>query len=114
MVVKNVRNFWNNNLHNYILFDKSFLKEPEVAIANGFQKAEKEFLAKFNDEDLTSKRFPLRRCNTDTEAPKKRSSGSCAVIALFVDEIWYIANVGDCRAIISHGNQGSLKFYLSY
>jgi serine/threonine protein phosphatase PrpC len=29
-------------------------------------------------------------------------SGSCAVVALFVDDICYIANLGDSRAVLSY------------
>ena len=39
-------------------------------------------------------------------------SGSCAVIALIVGEMCYIANVGDSRAIMS-GNSGKKLFPLS-
>jgi serine/threonine protein phosphatase PrpC len=31
-------------------------------------------------------------------------SGSCALIVLFVGEDIYIANVGDCRAVLSEHN----------
>ena len=31
-------------------------------------------------------------------------SGSCAILALFVDDMCYIANIGDCRAVIFSSN----------
>ena len=39
-------------------------------------------------------------------------SGSCAIVALLVDDIIYIANVGDSRAIISQ-NQGQRRYALT-
>jgi serine/threonine protein phosphatase PrpC len=41
--------FLKNNLQNYILHDKNFPQEPRTAIANGFGKAEKEFLNRFSN-----------------------------------------------------------------
>jgi serine/threonine protein phosphatase PrpC len=32
---------------------------------------------------------------------KPENSGSCAIVALFVDDKCYIANVGDSRAVLS-------------
>ncbi len=39
-------------------------------------------------------------------------SGSCAIITLIVDDIVYVANVGDSRAILS-ANNGSKIYCLS-
>ena len=39
-------------------------------------------------------------------------SGSCALIALFIDNICFIANVGDSRAIMS-SNYGKIIYNLS-
>jgi protein phosphatase 2C family protein 2/3 len=39
-------------------------------------------------------------------------SGSCAIITLVVDDIVYVANVGDSRAILS-ANQGNKIYCLS-
>jgi len=39
-------------------------------------------------------------------------SGSCAIIALIINSVCYIANVGDSRAIMS-GNNGKKLFPLS-
>ena len=39
-------------------------------------------------------------------------SGSCAICALIVDDMCYVANVGDCRAIMS-GCFGKKLFPLS-
>ena len=83
--------FLRDNLHKLILNDISFPENVELAIKDGFKNAEKIF---FNEYalDQTDKNNILDR------------SGSCAVITLFVDEIIYVANVGDSRAIISEKN----------
>ena len=39
-------------------------------------------------------------------------SGSCAIVTLLVDEICYIANLGDSRAIMST-EKGKMAFNLS-
>lgn len=39
-------------------------------------------------------------------------SGSCAIVTLIIDEMCYVANVGDSRAILS-GESGSRIFPLS-
>ena len=40
---------------------------------------------------------------------KREKSGSCAIVLLTVDDILYVANVGDSRAILSA--QGGTKIY---
>lgn len=74
-------------MHKYILRDKNFPKDPKAAIENGFAKAENEF---------------LKRC-LDSKGNLIDKSGSCAVIALVVEDKCYLGNVGDSRAILSSG-----------
>lgn len=60
-----------------------------MAILNGFRKCEETFLEHV-------------RYNSDIEQRIiSDSSGSCANVALFVDKMCYIANVGDSRSIMS-------------
>ena len=77
--------FLRDNLHKFILRDKNFPKRPEIALKNGFAKAEREF---------------LKRC-LDKKGNLIDRSGSCALVALVVKDKCYIANVGDSRAVLS-------------
>ena len=80
-----------DNLHKLILNDINFPENVELAIKNGFKNAEKNFFNEFA-LDHTDKNNILDR------------SGSCAVTILFVDDMIYVANVGDSRAIFSENN----------
>jgi protein phosphatase 2C family protein 2/3 len=79
--------FLRDSLHNYIIKNPNFPENVKLAIDEGFEKAEKEFIETYSLN-------PLK-----TELIDK--SGSCALILLIVDDICYIANVGDSRAIVS-------------
>ena len=80
-----------DNLHKLILNDINFPENVELAIKNGFKNAENNFFNEFA-LDQTDKNNILDR------------SGSCAVTILFVDDMIYVANVGDSRAIFSENN----------
>lgn len=76
-----------DNLHTYIVKDEAFPENPELALKNGFLAAEQEFI---NNIAMDEQKNLIER------------SGSCAVVALFVDDVCYIANLGDSRAVISY------------
>ena len=78
-----------DNLHKLICQNNEFFPEniPE-AIKLGFSKAEKNFLEKYA---------------LDKNKEFKDKSGSCAVILLLVENIIYIANLGDSRCVMSIG-----------
>ena len=88
--------FLRDNLHLYLIREESFPWNPRKALQKGFQAAEKYFLS---------------QCLKDDGTVKERS-GSCAVVALIVGDMCYIANVGDSRALMS-GYEGKKLFPLS-
>ena len=77
--------FLRDHLHQFISASDSYPSNPELALKEGFTKAEDEFL-KQNLHIL------------------KDRSGSCAIAILLVDDMCYVANVGDSRAIMSLKN----------
>ncbi|KAM3141727.1 hypothetical protein pb186bvf_006049 [Paramecium bursaria] len=79
--------YMRDNLHQFIVKDENFPQNPKQAIERGFIKAEKAYLA-IADQKVLDK------------------SGCCAVVALIIDTICYIANVGDSRAILSQYGKG--------
>jgi len=69
------------------ILNENFPGDVEKAIKEGFKNAEDHFL-----------NFMTRNLKNEIVD----HSGSCAIIALFVDDLIYVANVGDSRSIVSH------------
>lgn len=86
-----------DNLHTFVISEKCFPEDPKEAIIRGFAKAESEFIKKVYDPA------------TNTLRDK---SGSCAIVMLIVQDVCYVANVGDSRAVLS-SDQGSKIYALS-
>ena len=79
-----------DNLHNYIIKNDFFPKDPEKSLLTGFEKCEKDFI-----ENIALKQY--------------EKSGSCALVCLIIDDILYCANCGDSRAIISLNSGKEIK-----
>lgn len=73
-----------DNLHQFVIKEPSFPWNPREALKKGFENAEKRF---------------LELAQVDGEITEK--SGSCAVVILVVEEMCFIANLGDSRAVLS-------------
>ena len=67
------------------------LRVPSEAIARAFQKAESDYL-EIAQRGVQPPGAP---------APVLETSGSCAIMLLFLDDVCYVANVGDSRAVLS-------------
>ena len=76
--------FLRDNLHQFVIKEPSFPENPREALKTGFALAEKKF-------------FEL--CHNEQGIIDK--SGSCAIVILIVEEMCYVANVGDSRALMS-------------
>jgi protein phosphatase 2C family protein 2/3 len=88
--------FLRDSLHQYVIREPSFPWNPKEAIKEGFMKAEKKFMDNnyILDQGVIDK------------------SGSCAIVVLIVGDLWFVANVGDSRAVLS-GDGGKKIFPLS-
>ena len=87
----NCSDFLRDQLHSYVVKDSNFPENPIKALMNGFEKAEKDFIL----NQALNKNFEIID-----------RSGSCAIIALIVEDMCYVANVGDSRAVMS-SNRGN-------
>jgi protein phosphatase 2C family protein 2/3 len=77
--------FLRDTLHKFVIRDPNFPHDCETAIRRGFAEAEKTFCKKALED----------KKNIET-------SGSCATVLLLIDDICYLVNVGDSRAVASY------------
>ena len=83
---KKCADYLRDHLHSYLIHNPNFPKNIEKAITESFNKLDEDYL----------------KNETKTENNElKDNSGSCALVCIVVDDVCYIANTGDSRAIIS-------------
>ena len=82
------------NLHHFIFNSSQFPNFPLKAIELGFKNCENSYMKSIHNK---------------TRNQYSDYSGSCAIIVLIIDDMCYIANLGDSRAIYSYDT--GTKFY---
>ena len=83
-------NFLRDNLHNYIIKNENFPLNIEKSLISSFENAENDFINNIGIKE-------------------NDKSGSCALVTLLIDNILYVANCGDSRAILSLNNGKKIK-----
>lgn len=78
--------FLRDHLHSFIIGRESFPKDVAKAIKDGCAMCEEAFLTQAQNSS------PVDR------------SGSCCIAAMMVDDLVYVINVGDSRAVLSRNN----------
>ena len=96
--------FLRDNLHQFVIRNQNFPKNPKEAILKGFENAEKDYI---NNYALDKSGEVLDR------------SGSCAIMIFIIgkkyifyyitDDICYTANVGDSRGVMSKNNGRNIE-----
>ncbi|MCQ2821190.1 MAG: protein phosphatase 2C domain-containing protein, partial [archaeon] len=103
--------FLRDKLHTFIIKDSNFTKNPQKALIKGFAKAEEYFINNFaiQKTPIEKKGNELNLNDSNYEYTLFDKSGSCAIVALIVENICYVANVGDSRGLISLKGGKKLK-----
>ena len=83
-----------NYLHHHIFDSSNFPNSPIKAIEQGFKNCEKSYIKSIHNK---------------TRNQYYDYSGSCAIVVLTINDICYIANLGDSRALYSYDS--GAKFY---
>jgi len=86
-------NFLKENFLTFLIKNKNFPKDIRTCILSSLNSLEKQFNKKYNSD--------LNNIND--------ASGACLIILLVINDLMYITNIGDCRAIISMNSGSKIK-----
>jgi serine/threonine protein phosphatase PrpC len=87
-----VSEWLSNNLHLYIVNQKSFPENPKAAILEAFKEAEEYILANLLTGTLAKTQTSQRKSQVSNKVPAKRKhdcSGSCALVMLIIEKECY-------------------------
>ena len=84
-----------DNLHNFVVQNEQFPQNPVEAIREGFRECERNFLSLVEQAQARAQHLMTGQ----TVGPER--SGSCATVVMIIDEMIFVINVGDSRAIMS-------------
>ena len=88
-------------INNQIFEDINFPNDPKLALLNAFERADETF-----KQDNAP---PIPAKGKKVVIPKFDESSCTAIVVVFVDDLCYVANLGDSRAVLSESN--STKIY---
>lgn len=84
-----------DNLHNFVVQNEQFPQNPVEAIREGFRECERNFLSLVEQAQARAQHLMTGQ----TVGPER--SGSCATVVMIIDDMIFVINVGDSRAIMS-------------
>lgn len=91
-----------DNLHNYVIQNESFPRDPREALIQGFRECEANFLSMVEGNfQRQSHGHHVNMMDLHASGLGPERSGSCASVVLIVNDMIYVSNVGDSRAILS-------------
>ena len=99
--------FLKNNLKDIILNDNEIINDPQNAIKNSLMKCEIDYIKNYKDEEKKIKQKNLEKNIIENN----RKIPNCSIyILLNIDDIFYIANIGNSISIISSNYSKKINY----